>query len=68
MFLLFNRIAKLNLSIVPTHPDRAGGLGFLERAPKAFVLVVLAASAVLASAGPTMWSTMASRYSLCGCP
>jgi len=49
MFLLFGRIAKLNLSIVPTHPDRAGGLGFLERFPKAFVLVVLAASAVLAS-------------------
>ena len=49
LFVLFGRIAKLNLSIVPTHPDRAGGLGFLERVPKAFVLVVLAASAVLAS-------------------
>jgi hypothetical protein len=49
MFLLFGRIAKLNLSIVPTHPDRAGGLGFLEAFPKAFVLVVMAASAVLAS-------------------
>jgi len=49
LFLLFGRIAKLNLSIVPTHPDRAGGLGFLERFPKAFVLVVLATSAVLAS-------------------
>ena len=49
MFLLFGRIAKLNLSIVPTHPDRAGGLGFLEAFPKAFVLVVMAASAVVAS-------------------
>ena len=49
LFLLFGRIAKLNLSIVPTHPDRAGGLGFLERFPKAFVLVALATSAVLAS-------------------
>jgi hypothetical protein len=49
LFLLFGRIAKLNLSIVPTHPDRAGGLGFLERFPKAFLLVALAASAVLAS-------------------
>jgi len=49
LFLLFGRIAKLNLSIVPTHPDRAGGLGFLERFPKAFLLVALAASSVLAS-------------------
>ncbi len=49
LFLLFGRIAKLNLSIVPTHPDRAGGLGFLERFPKAFLFVALAASSVLAS-------------------
>jgi len=49
LFLLFGRMAKLNFSIVPTHPDRAGGLGFLERFPKAFLLVALAASAVLAA-------------------
>ena len=49
LILLFRRIAKLNLSIVPTHPDRAGGLGFLGRFPKAFLLVALAVSAVLAS-------------------
>ena len=49
LFLLFGRIAKLSLSIVPTHPDRSGGLGFLARFPKAFVLVALATSAVLAS-------------------
>jgi hypothetical protein len=29
MFLLFRGIAGLDLVIVPTHPDRAGGLGFL---------------------------------------
>ena len=49
LLLLFRRIAKLSLVIVPTHPDRAGGLGFLERFPKAFAPVVGAAGAVLAS-------------------
>ena len=47
--LLLGRIARLDLAIVPTHPDRAGGLGFLERLPNAFGLVVLAISAVVAS-------------------
>jgi hypothetical protein len=46
---LFRRIAKLDLSLVPTHPDRAGGLGFLEQIPKIFAPVVLALSAVLAA-------------------
>ncbi len=49
VFLLLARIARLDLALVPTHPDRAGGLGFLERLPAAFSLVVLAASAVVAS-------------------
>jgi hypothetical protein len=49
MFLLFRGIAGLDLVIVPTHPDRAGGLGFLERFPKAFAPVALAAGAVLAA-------------------
>lgn len=48
-FVLMSRIAKLDLSLVPTHPDRAGGLGFLETLPAAFSMVVLAMSAVLAS-------------------
>jgi hypothetical protein len=47
--LLLGRVARLELSIVPTHPDRAGGLGFLEDLPGAFSLVVLAATAVVAS-------------------
>jgi hypothetical protein len=46
---LFRRIAKLELSLVPTHPDRAGGLGFLESTPKIFAPVVLALGAVLAA-------------------
>jgi hypothetical protein len=47
--LLFARIAGLGLSIVPTHPDRHGGLGFVERIPVAFAPVVLAIGAVLAA-------------------
>ncbi len=47
--VLLRRIVRLDLSIVPTHPDRAGGLGFLERLPSAFGLVVFSVSAVLAS-------------------
>ena len=47
--LLLRRIAALDLSIVPSHPDRAGGLGFLEHLPLALGPVVLAVSAVLAS-------------------
>ncbi len=49
LFLLLKRIAALDLQFVPTHSDRAGGLGFLERVPKAFSLFAFALSAVLAS-------------------
>jgi len=45
-FVLFRRLAALPLSFVPTHPDRVGGLGFLESVPAAFALVILALSAV----------------------
>jgi hypothetical protein len=41
-------IAKLDLAIVPTHPDRAGGLGFVERFPAAFSLVVFVIAMVIA--------------------
>ena len=47
--VLFRRIAGLDLALVPTHPDRAGGLGFLESIPVMFSPVVLGISAVLAS-------------------
>jgi hypothetical protein len=49
LFVLFRRIARVGLSIVPSHPDGAGGLAFLERMPTAFSMVVLAASTLLAS-------------------
>jgi hypothetical protein len=47
--LLLARIARLDLAIVPSHPDGVGGLGFIEQLPKAFSLVMLAFSAVAAA-------------------
>jgi hypothetical protein len=49
VLVLCLRLARLDLALVPTHPDGAGGLGFLERLPAAFSPVVLAISTVLAS-------------------
>jgi hypothetical protein len=49
VFVLLWRIARLDLAIVPTHPDRAGGLGFLERLPTIFAPVALAIGVVLAA-------------------
>ncbi len=47
--VLFKRIAGLELSLVPTHPDRCAGLGFMARIPIMFVPVVLGISSVFAS-------------------
>jgi hypothetical protein len=49
VFVLCARLARLDLALVPTHPDGAGGLGFLERLPAAFSPVVLGISLVLAA-------------------
>lgn len=46
---LLARIARMELVLVPSHADRAGGLGFLERLPALFAPVVLAVSVVIAS-------------------
>jgi hypothetical protein len=46
---LFMRLAGLRLSFVPSHPDRAGGIGFLEGLPTAFAPVTFALSAMIAS-------------------
>jgi hypothetical protein len=46
---LFARIGQLGLSLVPSHPDHVGGLGFLKRLPGGFAPVTLAVSAMLAS-------------------
>jgi hypothetical protein len=49
LVMVFVRIGQLRLLLVPSHPDRAAGLGFLERLPEAFTPVGLALSAMLAS-------------------
>lgn len=43
------RVGRLPLALVPTHPDRAGGLGFCERLPAAFAPLTLGLAAVLGS-------------------
>ena len=48
--LLLRRLAGLELRLVATHPDGAGGLGFLGRYPNVFAAVVLAMSITLAAA------------------
>jgi hypothetical protein len=37
------------LALVPTHPDRTGGIAFVEKVPGAFALVTFAVTAVIAS-------------------
>jgi hypothetical protein len=43
------RIDRLGLALVPSHPDRTGGIAFVEKLPGAFALVTFALAAVLAS-------------------
>ena len=43
-------LAKLNLRLVATHPDRCGGIGFLGLYPPMFAALVFALSCVTASA------------------
>ena len=47
---LFWSIRRLPLALVPTHPDRAGGLGFMTLYPKMFVPLVFALSCAVAAA------------------
>jgi len=49
LLILFWRVAKLDLVIVPTHPDRCGGLGFLAPIPAMFAPVVFAIASVVAA-------------------
>jgi len=39
------RVSRLELRLVPTHPDRAGGLGYLELVHTEFIPLILAISA-----------------------
>jgi hypothetical protein len=49
-WILFRRISRLNLQLVPSHPDRVGGLGVMRLHSVAFSLVVLAISSVACAA------------------
>jgi hypothetical protein len=49
LWFLVWRLSQLELRLVATHPDRVGGLGFVEGAAIASAPVVLAMSVVLAS-------------------
>lgn len=42
------QVSRIELQLVPTHPDRAGGLGFLANVVYAFALVLLAHGVLLA--------------------
>lgn len=42
-------VSRINLALVPTHPDRVGGLGFLSNAVYAFSLLVVAHGAMISS-------------------
>jgi len=41
------RVSRIDLELTPTHPDRAGGLGFLGWGLTSFAIVLMAISAVL---------------------
>jgi hypothetical protein len=41
------KVSRLNLRLVPTHPDENGGLGFLGMTPLAFTPIAFAAVAVI---------------------
>ena len=42
------QVSRIDLTLMPTHPDRCGGLGFLASVSHAFAPVLLAQGAVLA--------------------
>jgi hypothetical protein len=42
------QVSRIELSLIPTHPDRVGGLGFLSKTAHAFALLAVAHGALLA--------------------
>jgi hypothetical protein len=42
------QVSRIKLDLIPTHPDRVGGLGFLAETVRAFVPVLMAQGALLA--------------------
>ena len=57
IFFLF-RLSRLDLHLVPTHPDHHGGLGFLGMSPVAIAPTVFVASAAIGST----WRTEILKY------
>jgi hypothetical protein len=51
---LLARISRLDLRLIPTHPDRAGGLAFLGTGQTQFSLIVFAVSAAVAGVGANL--------------
>jgi len=47
--VLFARIGRLDLQLIPSHPDHMGGLYFLDLLPKAWMLLTLTLSLVITS-------------------
>ena len=47
-FQLLWRVSRLNLRLLPTHPDRAGGIGFLGGSSYAFAPILFAQGALMA--------------------
>jgi hypothetical protein len=43
------RVSRIELNLVPTHPDRVGGLGFLSRTAHAFSVLLVAHGAMVAA-------------------
>ena len=46
--VFLRRVSRLRLNCVPTHPDKAGGLGFLAHTQQFFGLIAFAGSTVVA--------------------
>ncbi|MFO7855379.1 MAG: hypothetical protein R6V44_09195 [Paracoccaceae bacterium] len=53
---LLTRLAKLEMRLVATHPDRSGGIGFIGGYPNAFAMFAFALGSILAASS---WSRLA---------
>ena len=49
LFVFYRRVAKLGLDLLPAHPDRLGGLGFIAATPRGLAPFAFALSCVTAS-------------------
>jgi hypothetical protein len=65
------QVSRLNLHFIPTHPDRAGGIGFLGRSAFAFSPLVFAEGAMLSGliANEILYrgvSLLSFKWQICG--